>query len=101
VSACSTETSAETGSFTAYTWDGARMNVAVATRIGLPIAAQPRTVKLIARKRTRVVVAGFRDAGGASGSGLRASILRGDATSWNGVVLSRGGGIYDVRSTKR
>jgi hypothetical protein len=63
------------------------MNVAVATRIGLPIAAQPRTVKLIARKRTRVVVAGFRDAGGASGSGLRASILRGDATSWNGVVL--------------
>ena len=92
---------AETGSFTAYNWDAAGMNVAVATRIGLPIAAQPRTVKLTARKRARVVVAGFRDAAGASASGLRAAISWGDGTSWNGVVLSRGGGLYDIRSLKR
>jgi hypothetical protein len=32
---------------------------------------------------------------------LVASIAWGDGTSWNGTVLARGGGVYDVRSTKR
>src|SRR5207244_11958272 len=34
----------QTGAFTAYDWAGAGMNVALATRIGLPITAQPRTI---------------------------------------------------------
>jgi hypothetical protein len=87
--------------FTAYTWSGAGMNVALATRIGLPIAAQARTVRLALRKRTRIVVAQFRDAAGGTATGLRAVIDWGDGTSWTGKVLSRGGGIYDVRSMKR
>jgi FG-GAP-like repeat/FG-GAP repeat len=86
--------------FAAYNWS-AGMNVAVASRIGLPIAAQPRTVRLKARARTRVIVARFRDAAGAGGVGLRASINWGDGTAWAGVVLSRGGGVYDIRSLKR
>lgn len=86
--------------FAAYNWS-AGMNVAVATRIGLPIAAQPRTVKLKARTRTRLIVARFRDAAGASGVGLRASINWGDRTAWHGVLVSRGSGVYDIRSSKR
>src|SRR5438128_179135 len=82
----------------AYDWAGAGMNVALATRIGLPIAADPRTIRLTARQRVRVIVARFHDAAGTSGSGLRAAIDWGDGTSWNGKVLSRGGGIYDIRS---
>ena len=62
---------------------------------------QPRTIRLVMRRRTRIVVARFRDAAGGSGSGFRASIDWGDGTSWNGKVLSRGGGVYDVRSIKR
>jgi FG-GAP-like repeat/FG-GAP repeat len=90
----------EVGAFLAYNW-AAGMNVAVATRIGLPIAAQPRTIKLKARTRTRLIVARFRDAAGASGAALRASINWGDRTAWQGVVISRGGGVYDIRSSKR
>jgi hypothetical protein len=78
------------------------MNVTVATRIGLPIAAERRTVRLIARKRARVVVARFRDAAGAfAPARLQADVEWGDGTSWTGALLPRGGGIYDVRSTKR
>lgn len=87
--------------FSAYNWSGAGMNVALATRNGLPIAAQARTVRLIVRRRTRIVVARFRDAAGGTASGLRATIDWGDGTSWNGKVLSRSGGVYDVRSIKR
>jgi hypothetical protein len=53
------------------------------------------------RRRTRIIVARFRDAAGGSAAGLRAAIDWGDGTSWNGKVLSRGGGVYDVRSIKR
>jgi FG-GAP-like repeat/FG-GAP repeat len=92
---------AQTRAFSAYNWSGAGMNVALATRIGLPIAAQPRTVRVVVRRRMRIIVARFRDAAGGSASGLRATIDWGDGTSWNGKVLSRGGGVYDVRSIKR
>jgi FG-GAP-like repeat/FG-GAP repeat len=92
---------AQIGAFSAYNWSGAGMNVALATRIGLPIAAQPRRVRLVVRRRTRIVVARFRDAAGGSAPGLRAVIDWGDGTSWNGKVLSRGGGVYEVRSIKR
>jgi FG-GAP-like repeat/FG-GAP repeat len=93
---------AEVSSFLAYDWSGAGMNVTVATRIGLPIAAERRTVRLIARKRARVVVARFRDAAGAfAPARLQADVEWGDGTSWTGALLPRGGGIYDVRSTKR
>ena len=92
----------EVRSFGAYDWWGAGMNVAVATRVGLPIVSQARTVKLTARKRARVIVARFVDAAGPAGrSGLRAQIDWGDGTSWNGALVSRGNGVYDVRSTKR
>ena len=90
----------EIGSFPAYDWFGAGMNIATAARLGFPIAAEPRTVKLRARRRARFVVARFRDAGGGS-SRMRAQITWGDGTSWAGTVLIRGGGVYDVRSTKR
>jgi hypothetical protein len=88
-------------SFSPYSYPGWGMNVAVQTRIGLPVAADPRTVKLAARKRTRLIVARFRDAAGGAGARFRATIAWGDGTSWNGVVLARGGGVYDVRSRKR
>jgi hypothetical protein len=88
--------------FTPYNWGGAGLNVALEAKVGFPIAAEPRRVKLVVRKRTRIVVARFRDAAGSRGSGLfRAEIDWGDGTSWNGAVLARGGGVYDVRSTKR
>jgi hypothetical protein len=90
----------ETGSFRAYDWLGAGMNVAAAPRIGLPIAADVRTVKLKARTRAKVVVARFRDAGGGT-TRLSTSIAWGDGTFASGTVLPRGSGIYDVRGTKR
>jgi len=90
----------ETASFRAYDWLGAGMNVAVAPRIGLPIAADARTLKLKAHKRVRVIVARFRDAGGGS-IGLKPSIAWGDGTNASGTVLVRGNGVYDVRGTKR
>jgi FG-GAP-like repeat len=91
------------GSFGAYPYPGWGMNVAVQTRAGLPIAADARTVRLKARRRVRVIVARFHDAGGdrTPRRDFRASIDWGDGTSWNGVVLARGGGVYDVRSLKR
>ncbi len=90
----------ETGSFPAYNWAGAGVNVALAPRIGLPLAADARTVKLRARTRARVVVARFRDAGGGT-IGLHTAIAWGDGTYATGTLLPRGNGIYDVRGTKR
>jgi hypothetical protein len=90
----------ETSSFRAYDWLGAGMNVAIAPRIGLPIAADARTLKLKAGKRAKVIVARFRDAGGGS-IRLTSSIAWGDGTYGTGVVLPRGDGVYDVRGTKR
>jgi hypothetical protein len=90
-------------SFVPYPYPGWGMNVAVQTRAGLPIAADARTVRFVARKRVRAIVARFHDAAGdrATRRDLRASIDWGDGTSWNGVLLARGGGVYDVRSLKR
>jgi FG-GAP repeat len=88
------------GSFAAYSNPGWGMNVALQTRTGLPIAAEPRTVRFRARKRVRVIVARFRDAL-RDFSAFRASIDWGDGTSWNGVVLGRGNGVFDVGSLKR
>jgi FG-GAP-like repeat/FG-GAP repeat len=90
----------ETSSFAAYNWAGAGANIALASRIGLPIAADARTVKLKARKRAKVVVACFRDAG-IRAVRLTASISWGDGTYGKGLVLSRGDGVYDIRGTKR
>jgi hypothetical protein len=90
----------ETASFRAYDWYGAGMNVAAAPRIGLPIAADARTVKLKAGRRAKVIVARFRDAGGGT-IRLAPSIAWGDGTYGTGVVLPRGNGVYDVRGTKR
>jgi hypothetical protein len=88
-------------SFRAYDWNGAGMNVAVATRIGFPIAAEPRTVRFTARRRATVVVARFRDAAGSASAAFRSDIRWGDGTFGTGRVLSRGNGVYDVRATKR
>jgi FG-GAP-like repeat/FG-GAP repeat len=90
----------EQKAFRAYDWLGAGMNVALAPRIGLPIAADARTVKLAARKRAKVVVARFHDAGGGS-IRLTTSIAWGDGTYARGTLLPRGDGVYDVRGTKR
>ena len=88
--------------FGAYSFNGVGMSVATPARIGLPLVAQPRTVRFRRGLRTQVVVARFRDAAGAaSHRSFRATIDWGDGTRWNGVVLNRGGGVYDVRSTKR
>src|SRR5207249_5969216 len=54
----------EIGGFPAYNWMGAGMNVALATRIGLPVTASPRTMRLKVRKRQSVIVAWFHDAAG-------------------------------------
>jgi hypothetical protein len=92
----------EIRSFTPYDWAGAGMNVAVATRIGQPIASFARTVKVAAGRRARVVVATFRDAAGTTSSaGYRASVEWGDGTATRGTVLARGGGVFDVRGLKR
>ena len=91
----------EIGGFQAYDWIGAGMNVALPTRFGLPITASPRTLKLRAGKRQSVVVAWFRDAAGSSRNDVRVTIDWGDGTSWNGKVLARGGGAYEVLSHKR
>jgi hypothetical protein len=90
----------EKSAFRAYDWLGAGMNVAVAPRIGLPLAADARTVKLTARTRAKVVVARFRDPGGGS-LRLQSSIAWGDGTFAAGTVLVRANGVYDVRGTKR
>jgi hypothetical protein len=91
---------AETSSFAAYDWFGAGMNVAVATRLGFPIAAETRTVRLKAAKRSRFVIARFRDAGEGTVR-LKASIAWGNGTFSTGTVLVRSGGVYDIRVTKR
>ncbi|HSC73676.1 MAG TPA: FG-GAP-like repeat-containing protein [Gaiellaceae bacterium] len=90
----------EKNAFRAYDWLGAGMNVGLAPRIGLPIAADARTVKLKVRKRAKVVVARFRDAGGGT-MRLHTAIAWGDGTSAPGTLLPRGNGVYDVRGTKR
>jgi hypothetical protein len=90
------------GSFSPYPYPGWGMNVAVAARVGLPIVAEGRTLRLVAGRRTRVIVARFRDASGQGASGgVRASINWGDGTAWNGGVRAREGGVFDVRSSKR
>jgi hypothetical protein len=89
----------EISSFPAYDWAGAGMNVALETRIGPPLPAFPRTVRLTARRRVRVTVARFYEATGAVY--LRASINWGDDTTSRGVVVARPGGFYDVRAVKR
>jgi hypothetical protein len=76
------------------------MNVALAPRIGLPIAAEARAVKLKARKRAKPIVARFRDAAGGT-IRLKTSIAWGDGTYASGTLLPRGNGVYDVRGTKR
>ena len=93
-------TLAETGSFPVYDWRGAGVNVALAPRIGLPIAADPRTVKERARRRAKVIAAHFRDAAGGTVR-LKSSIVWGDGTFATGTVLARGNGVYDIRGTKR
>jgi hypothetical protein len=79
---------------------GLGMNVALAPRIGLPIAADPRTVKLKARRRAQVIVARFRDAAGGTAR-MKTSLAWGDGTYASGTLLPRGNGVYDVRGTKR
>jgi hypothetical protein len=90
----------ETGSFPVYDWRGAGVNVALAPRLGLPIAADARTVKVKARKRVKVIAAHFRDAGSGTVR-LKSSIAWGDGTFATGTVLVRGNGVYDIRGTKR
>jgi FG-GAP repeat len=92
----------EVRSFTPYDWAGAGMNVAVATRIGQPIASFARTIKAAAGRRARLVVASFRDAAGSSSAaGYRALVEWGDGTAARGTVIARGGGVFDVRGLKR
>lgn len=89
-------------SFTVYPYADFGVNVATAARIGLPLVSFARTPRFRVGVRTRVVVARFRDAAGAASRGpFRATIAWGDGTRWDGVVLNRGGGVYDVRSSKR
>jgi hypothetical protein len=90
----------EQNAFRAYDWLGAGMNVALAPRIGLPIAADARTVKLTAHRRATVIVARFRDAAGGT-IRLKTSIAWGNGTYSAGTLLPRGNGVYDVRGTKR
>ena len=59
------------------------------------------TLRMVARSRSRVVVARFDDAAGASASAFRATIDWGDGTHWRGVVHRGAGGSYLVRSEKR
>ena len=92
---------AEKSWFSVYDWVGGGLNVAAAPRIGLPLRAGPMTVRMVARTRSRVVVARFDDAASAPASAFRATIDWGDGTHWRGVVLRRGGGSYLVRSSKR
>ena len=87
-------------SFRPYDWLGAGMNVAVAQRIGLPIAADARTMKLKAHRRAKVIVARFRDAA-AKTVRMKTSIAWGDGTYASGTLLAHGNGVYDVRGTKR
>jgi hypothetical protein len=90
----------EKNAFRAYDWLGAGMNVAVAPRVGLPIASVARTVKLKKHRRAKVIVARFRDAAGGT-MRLTTSIAWGDGTYGSGTLLPRGNGVYDVRGTKR
>jgi hypothetical protein len=90
----------EKNAFRAYDWLGAGMNVALAPRIGLPIAADARAVKLKAGKRAKVIVARFRDAAGGT-IRLKTTIAWGNGTYAAGTLLPRGNGVYDVRGTKR
>src|SRR5262249_33108476 len=81
----------ETRSFTPYDWAGAGMNVAVATRMGQPIASFARTIRTTAGKRARLVVARFRDAAGtASAAGHRATGEGGDGTRARAAGAARG-----------
>jgi hypothetical protein len=91
----------EIGGFPAYDWAGAGMNVALATRIGLPVRAYSLTLKLKAGRRRTLLVAWFRDAAGSPRFDVRARIGWGDGTSSNGKVVPRGGGVYEIRSRKR
>ena len=87
--------------FAVNNWVGGGLNVAATPRIGLPLRANPMTVRMVARTRSRVAVARFDDAAGAPASAFRATIDWGDGTHWRGVVLRGGGGSYLVRGAKR
>jgi len=87
--------------FSVYDWIGGGMNVAAAPRIGLPLRADPVTVRMVARTRSRVTVARFHDAAVSPASTFRATIDWGDGTHWRGAVLRKSGASYLVRSAKR
>ena len=87
--------------FPVYDWVGGGLNVAAAPRIGLPLRADPLTVRMVARSRSRVVVARFDDVAGAPAPAFRATIDWGDGTRSRGSVLARSTGDYLVRGTKR
>jgi hypothetical protein len=92
----------ERSSFTVYPNEGFGTSVATAARLGLPVVAYGRTARFTVRVRTRTVVARFRDAAGRDGRGsFRAAIDWGDGGRSAGVVLARGGGVYDVQGVKR
>jgi hypothetical protein len=56
---------------------------------------------MVARRRARVVVARFHDAGAVEAPAFRATIDWGDGTHWRGVVVREGAGSYRVQSAKR
>jgi hypothetical protein len=59
-------------------------------------------MRFTAKRRVRTIVASFRDAAGAGATTtFRSKIDWSDGTLGSGVVLSRGNGIYLVRSAKR
>ena len=83
-----------------YSWTGGGMNVAAAARVGLPLRADGRSLRLRQGRRAQVVAGRFHDVARLSAR-FRATIDWGDGTEWRGVVLKRAGGVIDVRSAKR
>lgn len=86
--------------FRANTYNGVGYNVAVATRLGLPILAQPVTSTFTVRRRLTRLVARFVDAGAAD-TLPTARIVWSDGASTGGVVAASSADTFDVRATRR
>lgn len=86
--------------FPVYSWRTG-LTVAAPVRLGLPLTAFPATVRYRRGVRRTAVVARFRDVGRTLPARPRARVRWGEGSGDAGVVVARGGGVYEVRAAKR
>ena len=82
-------------------YDGFGFDVAAPARIGLPIAAFPRTAKVRVHRRATFTIAQFIDAQASRIGPIRATIDWDTGRQTRATVRASGPNVFDVRTTVR